>query len=172
MASDMILALHSDASYLSEPESNSRASGHFYLSKNKYEIFNNGDVMKRSKIIKHVLASASEAETAALFYNCKAAITLRLTLEEMRHLQPKNPVTSDNTAALGLIKNTMIPKSAKFYDMRFNFLKYRQAQNQFDMLWRKGTSNRADYHTKKHPTKHYVLKRGDYVVDIPQALKQ
>ena len=40
------------------------------------------------------------------------------------------------------------------------------------MLWRKGTSNRADYHTKNHPKKHYVLKRGDYVVDMPQALKQ
>ena len=31
LASDMILALHSDASYLSEPESKSRAAGHYYL---------------------------------------------------------------------------------------------------------------------------------------------
>ena len=67
MFRDMILALHSDAPYLSMPESKSRAAGHFYLSKNKDEIFNNGAVMTLSKIIKHVLASASEAETAALF---------------------------------------------------------------------------------------------------------
>ena len=67
MVSDMILVFHSDASYLSEPESKSRVAGHFYLSKNKDEIFNNGAVMTLSKIIKHVLASASEAETAALF---------------------------------------------------------------------------------------------------------
>ena len=66
MASDMILALHSDTSYLSEPDSKSRSAGHFYLSKKKDEIFNNGAVMTLSKIIKHVLASASEAETAAL----------------------------------------------------------------------------------------------------------
>ena len=128
--------------------------------------------MALSKIIKHVLASESEAENEALFYNCKAAIPLRLTLEEMEYPKPKTPVTSDNTAALGLIKKTMIPKSAKSYDMRFNFFKCRQAQNQFNMLWRKGTSNRANYHTKKHSTKHYVLKRGDYVVNMPQALKQ
>ena len=167
MVSNMNLALHSDASYLSETESKSRAAGHFYLSKNKDKIFNNGAVMTLSKIIKYVLASALGAETAALFYNCKAAILLCLTLEEMENPLPNTPVTLDNTSALGLIKNTMIPKIAKSYDIRFNFLKFIQTQNQFDMLWRKGTSNRSDYHTKKHPTKHYVLKRGDYVVEIP-----
>ena len=126
MSSDMILALNSDASYLSEPESKSRAAGHFYLSKNKDEILNNGAVMKLYKIIKNVHDSAKEAETAALFYNCKAATPLRLTLEIMGHPQPKNPVTSYNTAALGLIKKTMIPKISKSYDMRFNFLKFKQ----------------------------------------------
>ena len=90
----------------------------------------------------------------------------------MGHPQPKTPVNSDNTASLELTKKTIIPQSAKSYDMRFNFLKCRQAQNKLDMLWRKGTPNRADYHPKKHPTKNYVLKRGDYVVDMPQALKQ
>ena len=122
MDSDMKLALHLDASYLSEPESKSRAAGHFYLSKNKDEIFNNGAVMTLYKIIKHVLDSAPEAETAALFYSCKAAIPLRLTLEETGHPQPQTPVTSDNKSELGLIKKTMIPQSAKSYDMRFNFL--------------------------------------------------
>ena len=100
--------------------------------------------MTLSKIIKKVLASAPEAETAAFFYNCKAAITFRLSLEEMGHPQPKTPFTSENTSAVGLIKRTMIPKSAKSYDMRFNFLRCRQAKKQFDILWRKGTSNRAN----------------------------
>ena len=31
-ASDMILAVHSDMSYLSEPKARSRASGHFFMS--------------------------------------------------------------------------------------------------------------------------------------------
>ena len=100
--------------------------------------------MTLSKIIKHVMSSASEAETAAIFYNCKAALTLRVSLEEMRHEQHKTPVTTDNTTACGLIKKTMIPKHAKSYYMRFNFLKCREAQNQFDLIWRNGTLNRAD----------------------------
>jgi hypothetical protein len=31
-ASDMVLAVHSDTSYLSEPKARSRAGGHFFLS--------------------------------------------------------------------------------------------------------------------------------------------
>ena len=83
--------------------------------------------MTLSKIIKHVLASESETENAALLFNCKSAIPLRLTLEEMGHPQPKTPETLDNKAALGLIKKKMTPQSAKSYNMRFNLLKCRQA---------------------------------------------
>ena len=79
--SDMILAMHSDGSYLAEPESKSRAAGHFYFSKRNNEKFNNGAVVTLSKIIKHVITSASEVETAALFYNSKSAIPLRISLE-------------------------------------------------------------------------------------------
>ena len=59
--SDMILALHSDASYNSEPRSKSRVAGQYYLSNINNENFNNGTVLKLSKIIKHVLTSSSEA---------------------------------------------------------------------------------------------------------------
>ena len=167
VASDMILALHSDASYLSEPDSKSRAAGHFFLGRKHDEAFDNGAIMTISKVIKHVMSSASEAETAALFYNCKAAAPLRTTLMEMGHPQSRTQVTTDNSAAQGLIKKTMIPKAAKSYDMRFNYLKCRQAQRQFDIVWRRGKDNRADFHTKKHPSKHYVNKRHEYVVDMP-----
>ena len=117
IASDMVLTFHSDAPYLSEPASRSRATGHLYLSKYKEEIFNNGAVMTLSKIMKHVLSSAPEAKTAAIFLNCKAALPLRVSLKEMGHPQPKTPVTTDNTTAVGLIQNTMIPKNAKSNDM-------------------------------------------------------
>jgi len=83
IASDMILALHSDASYNSEPGSKCRAAGHFYLTHNDHKYLDNGAILTLSKIIKHVMSSASEAEVAGLFYNCKAAIPLRIALEEM-----------------------------------------------------------------------------------------
>ena len=163
----MILALHSDASYFSEPNSKSRAAVHFFLGKRNDESFDNGAILTLFKIIKHVMSSASEAETAALFYNCKAEAPLRVTLMEMVHPQGITQVTTDNSAAQGLIKKTMIPKAAKSYDMRFNYLKCREAQRQFDIIWRQGKNNRAEYHSKKHPIKHYVNKRHDYVFDIP-----
>ena len=52
LASDMILALHSDASYLSEPESKSRAAGHYYLAIKCNDDLSNGAVMTLSKIIR------------------------------------------------------------------------------------------------------------------------
>ena len=79
--------------------------------------------MTLSKIIKHVMSSASQAETAAIFYNCKAALPLTVSLEEMGHDQPKTHITTDNTTSLGLIKKNMIPKRANSYNMIFNFLK-------------------------------------------------
>ena len=122
--------------------------------------------MTLSKIIKHVMSSASKEETAKMFYNFKAALPLRVSLEDMVHEQPKTPVITDNTTSCGLIKKTMIPKCAKSYDMRFNFLNCREAQNQSDLIWRKGKLNRADYHSKLHPTHHNIRKRGEYVVDM------
>ena len=44
-ASDMILAMNSEGSYLSKIESKSRAAGHFYFSKLNNEKFNNGAVV-------------------------------------------------------------------------------------------------------------------------------
>ena len=172
VASDMMLALHSDASYLSEPESKIRAAGHFFLGKQNNESFNNGAIMTLSKTIKHVMSSSSEAETSAIFYNCKSALPLRFSLEEMGNERTKTPVTTDNTTACVLIKKTMIPKRSKSYDTRFNFLKCRETQNQFDLIWRKGILKRVDYHRKRHPTHHYIRKRGEYVVDMPLTEKE
>ena len=76
--------------------------------------------MKLPKIIKHVTTSASEVETAALFYNFKAVIPLQIYLEESVQSQPKTPVITDSTSAQGTIAKTITPKRAKLYDVRFN----------------------------------------------------
>lgn len=162
-ASDMILAVHSDASYLSEAKARSRSGGHFYLTNQNDEEFSNGAVLTLSSIIKHVLASASEAELAAMFYNSREAIPLRITLEEMGHPQPQTPITVDNSTAYGLTQGTMVPKRSKAMDMRFHWLRCREAQKQIQFLWRRGDTNRADYHTKHHPPSHHRLKRAEYL---------
>ena len=159
----MILAVHSDASYLSEPKARSRAGGHFYLTNANDEDFNNGAVLTLSTTIKHVMESASEAELAAMFYNSREAIPLRITLEEMGHRQPPTPVTIDNSTAHGLTEGSMIPKRSKAMDMRFHWLRCREARKHFTFLWRRGTNNRANYHTKHHPPSHHRLKRAEYL---------
>ena len=83
----------------------------------------------------------------------------------MAHPQPKTPAITDNKTAEGLSNKTMVPNKAKTYDMRFNWLKCRQAQEQFDLIWRPGKVNKADYHSKVHPIKHYMSKRKDYALD-------
>jgi hypothetical protein len=50
-ASDMVLAIHSNVSYLSEPKSHSRAGGHMFMAgKNKIPI-NNGAILNILQII-------------------------------------------------------------------------------------------------------------------------
>ena len=155
-ASDMILAVHTDASYLSEPGGKSRAAGHFYLTNRNDEDFNNGAVLTLSSIIKHIMSLASEAELAALYYGCKQAIPIYITLKEMGHKQPTpTPVTTDNITAQGLTTGTMAPKASKSNNQRFNWLKCRNTQRQFVYLWRKGILNCANYASKHHLAKHH-----------------
>eukprot|EP00957_Ditylum_brightwellii_P069035 5240679-Ditylum_brightwellii.AAC.1 len=91
MASDVILAVHSDASYLSETKARNRAAGHFYLANNIDEEYNNGAILTLSTIIRYAVASASDAELVVLFYNGYEAVPLFVTLEEMGHPNHQHP---------------------------------------------------------------------------------
>ena len=79
IASDMTLAVHTDALYLSESNSKSPATGHFSLPHHNNPSTPNVPILTLSTIIWHILASASEAELTALFYGCKQAIPLWIT---------------------------------------------------------------------------------------------
>jgi hypothetical protein len=144
-ASDMVLAVHSDASYLSETRSRSRVGGHFFMAGHNDIPNNNGAMLNISEILKHVVSSASEAEIGGLFINVKAAIPIRHTLIEMGHPQPPTPIQTDNSTAQQLISNKIRQKALKSMEMRFNFLKCWEVQEQFRFYWRPGTQNFADY---------------------------
>ena len=64
--SDMVLAVHSDASYLSEPAARSRVGGHFFCSSDVEDPPDNRAVLNISKILKAVMSSAAEAELGAI----------------------------------------------------------------------------------------------------------
>ena len=154
-ASDMVLAIHSDASYLSERDARSRAGGHHYLSSDTPSPPNNGAVLNISQIIKNVMSSAAEAELGALFINAKTAVPTRVTLCELGHPQPCTPIQTDNSTAFGLINNKIISKATKSIDMNFHWLHCRDSQGQFRYYWRPGTENMGDYWTKHHSAAHH-----------------
>ena len=68
LARDMVLAVHSDASYSEFGEKT--ADGNYFLT-NKHNDVKNGPILTLSTIIKHVVSSASKTKLAVVFYNCK-----------------------------------------------------------------------------------------------------
>ena len=109
-ASNMVLAGHSDASYLSENNAQSREGGHFFMSNNKETPTNNGVVFTILQIIKIVLSSAAKATIGALYINCQEAVPAQHILEFMGHKQPPTPMRTDNTTALGVVNSNVIKK--------------------------------------------------------------
>ena len=176
-ASDMILHIHSDASYLSEPKARSRAGGFFYLSDNidmtkpnapKPKL--NGGIHILSSILGNVMASATEAEVGALFHNAQDACMIRNTLEFLGHKQPATPIQTDNACAEGIANDTVKQKRSKAIDMRFYWIRDRVKQGQFIVYWRKGEDNLADYFTKHHPTSHHRRMRPIYLHEAANSL--
>eukprot|EP00804_Cyclotella_cryptica_P018634 CCRYP_011441-RC/>CCRYP_011441-RC protein AED:0.43 eAED:0.43 QI:0/-1/0/1/-1/0/1/0/182 len=162
----MVLAAHSDASYLSEPQARSRAGGHFFLSSNADIPPNNGAILNIAHIIKHVMASATEAELAALFITAREAVYIRIILMELGHKQPATPLQTDNAMAEAVTNGKVQPKSTKAMDMHFHWLHGRECQEQFRIYWRPGHSNYADYWTKHHSAKHHQHIRREFITTL------
>ena len=104
-ASDMVLHIHSDASYLSASGSRSCYASYCYLSD---QIGNtapspdapaptfNAPVLVNCAIIKAILSSAAEAKLGALFYNAKDGCMLHNTLIDLGYRQPPTSIQTDN----------------------------------------------------------------------------
>ena len=138
-ASDMILKLHSDSSYLNAVGARSRQGGHLYLGNKSEPDILNGAVLNLAAIMKMVLSSAAEAEFGALFHNTKEATPLRTTLEELGHPQPPTPVLVDNSTAVGLANDTVTQRRSRAIDMRFYWVRDRVNQQQYHVYWAPAT---------------------------------
>jgi hypothetical protein len=154
-ASNMRLAIHSNASYLSEPKAHSRAGGHMFMAGTEDIPINNGEVLNISQIIRAVMSSTAEAELGALFINAKTAVSMQLTLGEMGHPQTCTPIQNDNSTAHALLTKKTMPKVLKAMDMHFHWLHFREAQDQYHFYLRPVTQNLVDYWTKHHPASHH-----------------
>jgi hypothetical protein len=123
--SDMILNVHSDASYLSAPKARSRAGGYFFLGSLPHDgdpIKLNGAIHVTCTTLKLVAASAAEAKLGALFLNAQEAKVFRLVLVELGHPQPPTPIHIDNTTTAGIVNNTIKQKRSRSMEMRYFWL--------------------------------------------------
>ena len=77
-ASELVLAGHNDASYLSKPNARSRAGGHLFLSNHAQHPPSNGAVLNVAQIIKNVMSSATEAELGAFYIVAKECVYICL----------------------------------------------------------------------------------------------
>ena len=112
-ASDMVLIVHSDSSYLSKPTAQSRAEGHFFMSSGVANPHNNGAVLNIAQLIKSVMSSAAEAELGALYINACEAVPMQQLLAEMGQTQPSTPIQTDNSTACGVVNNNIQPWRTK-----------------------------------------------------------
>jgi hypothetical protein len=130
-SSNMILAAHSNTSYLSKTKSRSRVGAHIFLSNNDPIPQSNGPLLSISAILRSVYGSVAEAKLAALYKCATKMVPLRNALEEMGWKQPRLPIQVDNSTAEGYVNNTIIASRLKSIDMQINWLKDRESQGQF-----------------------------------------
>jgi hypothetical protein len=165
-ASDMIMNIHSDASYLTEGHARSRTCGHFFmgwLPRDGAPIKINGAFHVSTNVIRFVVASAAEAELGALFHNCQTGIIFRSILEDMGHPQPKTPVHCDNATAVGIANMTVKRQRSRSMEMRFFWVSDKCAQEMYALHWHPGQENLADYQSKHHAGAHHIKVRPWYL---------
>ncbi len=170
-ASDMIMNIHSDASYLSEAKAQSRACSHFFLGwmpTNNAPICLNGAFHVSTTILRFVFASAAEAELGALYHNCQTGIIFRLILSNTGHPQPQTPIHCENATVVGIANNTVKRQRSPSMEMRFFWVGDKIAQEMFSLKWHPGQENLADYQSKHHNGAHHKAVRLWYLhLEIP-----
>ena len=150
-SSYMVLCAHYDAGFHNESKGRSRDEAHILLSGNDAMPQWNDSMLTLDKIIKFVMSSASEAELGALFITAQEMVAIRKTLEEMKWPQPKSPIQTYNSAAAGVVNNTIVPRKLKKMDRCLHWLRCREYQVKFSYYWARGNFYWGDCSTKHHP---------------------
>ena len=164
--SNMLLSVHSDASYLSRSRSRSVAGGIGFLGNDNPPLF------AISSILDVVVASAAESEYGSLFVNAQHAEWTRTILTALGHPQLATVITCDNKCAVGLANDTLKIKRSKSIDMRFHWIRDRIRQGHFVVVWAPGADNRADFFTKALPTHAHQAHMPSLVVTPPSPFRR
>jgi hypothetical protein len=122
--------------------------------------------------MKNVMASASEAETGALFHNGQEIAHMRQILKDLDYEQPgPTRLITDNSTADGFANKRTKIKRSKAMDMRnLYWIQDRVQQGELAVHWLQGEDNLADYFTKHHPPAHHLQMRPIYLHTSQMAL--
>ena len=112
MTSNMILHVDSDDAFLVAPKVRSCAAGFYYCGDmhNKSTTPRtklNGIIHIKCKTLRHVVASAKEAEKGGLFNVFQKAVHLQHMLQALSHPQPSTPAKTDNFTTASFVKGTL-----------------------------------------------------------------
>ena len=118
-----------------------------------------GPILKLSQVIKFLISSAAEVELGYTLITAKKIVPMRQTLIEMGWPQPPTPIQTDNSLAEGVLNYTIIAQKNKSMDLRFHWLRFREAQQNFSFYWAPVSKKWADYSTKHHPPIYHESKR-------------
>ena len=106
--------------------------------------------------MRFVVASAAEGELGTLFHNCQTGMIFWQTLKDLGHPQPKTPVHCDNAMAVGIASNIVKLQQSRSMEMHFFWVGDKVAQEMYDITWRPGMENLADYQSKHHIGLHHM----------------
>jgi hypothetical protein len=113
--------------------------------------------------MRNVMSSAVEAECGALFDNTKEGVPLRNMLNKMEYPQPLTPVQVDKSTTNGFAHKQIKQQKSKSMDVWFYWVQDRVAQKQFNVYWRPGATNLADYFMKHDSPSHHRRERSTYL---------
>jgi hypothetical protein len=123
-----------------------------------------------------VVASATEAESGALFLNCQEGMIFKSTLKDMGHPQPKIPIHCNNATAVGIVNNTIKRQRLGAMEMRYFWTCEKDAQDVYSFKWYRRMENFANYQSKHQPRAHhtavwlYYLNEKIYPLELPCAI--
>jgi hypothetical protein len=144
----MALHIHVDASYLSRSHARSVVGAIFFLGNRLQPTRINGTIHAISSIIPCVVASAAEAEYAAVFAGAQHGAYLSTVLTDLGYPQDPIIIMADNTTAIGIATDSIKQRRSKAVDMRFHWVRDRTRQGQFTIAYINTNENLADYFTK------------------------
>ena len=118
-----MLCGHSDTAYLNKTRDRSPIGAYILFLEDSAVLRLNGPVLTVAQILKFVMSSAAKAELAGLFITAESMAPMRKTCIEVGWPQPRSPIQTDNSTAVGVTNNTIVIRYIKSMDMRLWWLR-------------------------------------------------